>query len=90
VQGSCAQIFKIALIKIDQILDPKIESILLPVHDEFQIELRKSSSRDERNFVVFIISAMINIPQLDDRGLKLRVDVSKTTTNWAKKEKLEV
>jgi len=90
VQGSCAQIFKIALIELDKRLDPEVESVLLPVHDEFQIEAHTYGRNDERVFIDEVLEAMADVPQLEEKGLRLRVDVSKSTTNWAEKEKLEI
>lgn len=93
IQGACAQIFKIALIAIDEYLDKGYEHILLPVHDEFQIEVKKANywrKREERYFMTSIIDRMVNITELIDRDLILRVDVSKSTTNWAEKQKLEI
>jgi len=91
VQGSCAQIFKIALIALNGMLSEAVAyNLLLPVHDEFQIESKKRDKSFEKTFIYNVRRAMIHIPQLLDRDLRLRVDVSKTTTNWAKKKKLEV
>jgi DNA polymerase-1 len=88
VQGACAQIFKIALICLDEYLDRSFANIILPVHDEFQIEKREQTGF-QRTFCSHVIQRMVEIEELIDRDLKLRVDVSKTTTSWAEKKKLE-
>lgn len=97
VQGGCAQIFKIGLLETDKLLNDSgydFESnILLPVHDELIIESRVADGSvrtyDEKFFAGTVILAMTDMPQLREQELELRVDVSKTTTNWAEKEKLE-
>jgi len=94
VNACCAQIFKIALINISRYMTAEADGsfdethLLLPVHDEFQIETRMKGC--ERMFAEGIIGEMVNISELDNRGLKLRVDVSKSTTNWAEKKKLDI
>ena len=90
VQGGCAQSFKIGLLNVDQHLNyahRESAHILLPVYDEIQIEADMAGLR-EGPFCRHIIEGMTDIPQLVSRGLRLRVDVKKSTTNWA--EKVEV
>jgi len=89
VQGSCASIFKIALVNIDEVLDREDEHILLPVHDEFQIEGHPYSRQDERLFIDSVVGCMIGVPEVVDKDLTLKVDVSKSTTNWAEKERVK-
>lgn len=91
VQGGCAQIFKIALIQLDAFLNSKSCRIILPVHDEFQVESRIwKYMGTELSFIHRVIAHMTCIEQLEERGLKLQVDVSKTSTNWAEKKKIEL
>jgi DNA polymerase-1 len=87
VQGGCAQAFKIALLNIKQngILSD-MTRIILPVHDEVQIKRHKSPSQLDTSFVVLIRSCMEDIPQFLSRGLRLRVDVAYSDTNWAEKK----
>jgi DNA polymerase-1 len=92
VQGGCAQAFKIGLLNVDSFLssvDPQ-SKIILPVYDEIQIESITWRPKPERGFCRAITEQMTDIPQLLDRGLRLRVDVEKTVTNWAEKEKVEI
>jgi len=94
VQGSCAQIFKIALLQVYESLDHKVEHILLTVYDEIQIETKifpKKSivANNEAVLIEDVVDSMTNIPQLLERDFRLRVDVSKTTTNWAEKKKVK-
>jgi len=92
VQGSCAQTFKVALINIDKFLTnyPVETYILLPIHDEFMIESRiwRQKTR-EKQFIKKISNLMVDIEQLDDYDFKLRVDVAKSKTSWAEKERIK-
>jgi len=90
IQGDCAQIFKIALIQIEESLNRKVEHIILPLHDEFQIETKTYDLKDEKVFCNTVTEQMINIQSLIEKDFYLRVDVSRTLTNWAEKEKLNV
>ena len=89
VQGGCAQAFKIGLLNVDALLVSR-QHIILPVYDELQIETPIYSKAVEAKWCDNIVSAMINVPQLLDRGLRLRVDVEKSETNWAEKKKLKL
>ena len=59
------------------------------MYDEIQIEVDMSELREE-SFCRHIIEGMTDIPQLLDRGLRLRVDVKKTETNWAEKVEVKI
>lgn len=88
IQGGCAQAFKIGLLNVQELLIKQV-NILLPVYDEIQLERPTfPKAKYEKYWCHCIIEAMIDIPQLLDRGLRLRVDVEKSTTNWAEKEKV--
>ena len=91
IQGGCAQILKISMLQVvEQIRTRKHfhEGLVLPIHDELIFERRNDAYYPEEVFIQVVRKAMEEIPQLMDLGLKLRVDVSKTTTNWAEKEKV--
>jgi len=93
VQGGCAQAFKIGLLNTSEAIWEGHEAahehkILLPVYDEIQIEIPKEDDYTERVFCEIVVDRMTDIPQLLDRGLRLRVDVKKSVSNWA--EKVEV
>lgn len=87
VQGMCAQIFKTALCQTADCLQQD-EHIILPVHDELQIE-RAMDLSHECQFVSRVKNAFENIGELTDRGLRLKVDVKVTKTNWAEKQPVE-
>lgn len=92
VQGGCAQAFKIGLIQTHSFLNTLKwpAYIVLPVHDEIQIESKIMPRDNERYFCRHVVEQMTKIPQLLDRGLRLRVDVKKSTTNWAEKVAVNV
>jgi len=92
IQGGCAQILKIAILQILDLMGTAAcfgVKIVLPIHDELIFERRNANPVHEDVFITAVKKAMENIPDLLKLGLKLRVDVSKTTTNWANKEKIE-
>lgn len=94
VQGSCAQILKIATIGIQDYYNSikyrVIPHILLFEHDEIIDEKPNilQNMFDEMNYAV--CEKMTKIKQLVDRGLILQVNVSNTITSWAEKKELEV
>ena len=95
VQGTCAQIFKQALINVNAQSQSNIydifddTNIILPVHDEIQIEARLKPCHEEE-FVRRTCICMTDIEQVTSRGLTLKVDACKSTTNWAEKEKIKL
>jgi DNA polymerase-1 len=91
IAGTCAQAFKVGLLNLVKNVEFSVDkqSILLLIHDECQIE-RKKALRGERAFVNDVTDQMTDIPQFLERGLRLRVDVAKSVTNWAEKQPLEI
>ena len=93
VQGGCAQILKIGMLQIKDTMkkfDGMSAVHVLPIHDELIFERRNDAKVSEADFVHLIQVSMEKIPQLMKLGLKMRVDVSRTTTNWAEKEKVKL
>uniref|UniRef100_A0A6M3J2K5 DNA-directed DNA polymerase n=1 Tax=viral metagenome TaxID=1070528 RepID=A0A6M3J2K5_9ZZZZ len=91
VQGGCAQAFKMGLLQVDKYVEKhNVGKLLLPIYDECQLETPKLSKADESQLCRNVIKCMSDIPQLVNRGLKLRIDVEKTETSWACKEKIEI
>lgn len=90
VQGGAAQAFKAGLLQVDDIYENKYPDvkIVLPVYDE--IILEREIKKDEKQFCLDTIQAMGEIPQLMELGLKFRIDVSRSTTDWSHKERLEL
>jgi len=52
--------------------------------------LERKKWKSEKQFCRSIIKAMSEVAELMRIGLKFRVDIAKTVTNWAKKETLEI
>ena len=88
VQGSCAQVLKIALIQVNQYIVKSSDkaNILFPSHDELILERPSAEQETERCFINSIVHSMNNIKQLTDRGLKMRVDVERSRKSWEDKE----
>lgn len=89
VQGGCAQAFKQGLLQVDELYERKYRDakIILPVYDELQIE--RKIKKDEKRFCQETIECMSVIPELMDIGLKFRVGVKRTVTNWAEKKEIK-
>ena len=92
VQGGCASTFKVGLLAVVDMLKECHcpANILLPVHDEIIIEQKKYQGYPERQFCQDVVHCMTEIPVLLDRGLRLRVDVKKSTTSWAEKVPVKI
>ena len=89
-QGGCAKAFKDGLLAIDRYYEEEVPDahILLPVYDEAQCE--RPVDGYEREFCVKTKECIWNILQLLDLGLKLQVDVKRTTSSWADKKEIEL
>ncbi len=94
VQGSCAQILKIALIQVRQYIRETLERnrtrIIMPIHDELILERLFKYLETEMLFMRNVVHAMQNIKQLTDRGIKMTIEVERTKTNWESKQELEL
>ena len=88
VQGGCAQAYKAGLLQVDELLESKYKDakIILPVYDEIQQE--RTIQDDEQEYCESIAKALGEIPLLMKLGLKFRVDIERTITNWAEKQPL--
>ncbi len=91
VQGSCAQILKIAILAIKQdILSRRRYErarLVMPIHDELIFELRRKWMRETK--VKFLLEAkdrMENVRQLTDRGIILKVGVKSSRGSWEDKK----
>jgi len=98
IQGSCAQIFKTAMLQVDAFLlafDKKHgtnSNMLLPVYDEVQMEsdCLFKAPQAEMEMINGVMKSMIDIPQMMKRGFALRVDPCYTDLNWANKVKIKL
>jgi len=90
VQGGCAQAFKQGLLQVDELYERKYKDakIILPVYDELMVE--REIKMDEKMFCRETMRCMSNVTELMDVGLKFRVDIARTTINWAEKESLKI
>jgi DNA polymerase I-like protein with 3'-5' exonuclease and polymerase domains len=90
VQGGCAQILKVGYLQVLALFKEfpcyYKAKLVLPIHDELIFERRTDAPElSEQMFVEAVKIKMECIPQLLELGLRLRVDVKKSTTNWAEK-----
>jgi DNA polymerase-1 len=98
VQGSCAQILKIALIKLDKYIKAsatyglnKRIRLLAPIHDELISEMPKCMPLTEQiRFLKTQRNCMEKIPQLMDKGIRLSVDFKYSDTSWENKRELDI
>lgn len=92
VQGGCAQLLKIASLQVEEYQEDQPTSdgihVLLPLHDEFVLERRQSTRVRERDFISSVRECMEIVPVLTQHGIRLRVDVARTKTNWTAKKEL--
>jgi len=88
VQGGCGQAFKEGFNAVDRWLgETGAGAILLPVHDESIIESDREPHTTEADEMLAELSTrMEEIPQLMNKGRRLRVDVKYTETTWADKQ----
>lgn len=93
-QGGCAQAFKIACEQIDDYIESepteRRTSMLWPMHDELIMERRRRLIRSEKDFVHNVLKCMSDIPQFIERGLRLRIGVAKSVTNWEAKKDIVI
>lgn len=80
IQGTCADIFKIAVVRVHELLKGTKSYMVNFVHDEIQIYLHK----DEFHLLNDIKKAMEDF----NFAVPIVADVAWTTTNWADKREL--
>ena len=81
IQGSAADIIRLAMIKIDKILDKKQKiKMLLQIHDELIFECPK---KDENNVKKMIKDAMVSISSSEHHMFSIPLEVSiNSGNNW--------
>jgi len=94
VQGGCAQILKIVMIKIDKYLRSRKEvdklnpDLVLPIHDELIIQVPKKVKQLHR-LIWDIQEIMENIPQLQRRGIRrLPTEAAISGGSWEEKHSI--
>lgn len=80
VQGSCADIFKIAVVRVHELLQDKKSYMVNFVHDEIQVYLHKSE--------FYLLNDLKRVMEDFHFIVPLVVDFAWSTTNWAAKRKL--
>lgn len=76
VQGSAADIIKMAMIEVDRFLQQENAYLLLQVHDELLIEASKKSVKETANQVKYIMEKIVSL------RVPLKVDIG-LGSNWA-------
>ena len=81
IQGSAADIIRLAMIKIDNILEEKkIAKMLLQIHDELIFECQK---KDENNVKKLIQNAMVSVSSSDYHKFSIPLEVGVNSgNNW--------
>lgn len=100
VQGSCAQILKIALINLHKFMKHPSWSnyslrpnLLVPVHDEIIIEIPTKALAYQKSckFIAKNLhNTMEDIPELYPFGVRLKIDIKISNTSWEDKVKWNV
>ena len=88
IQGSAAQILKIAQVRVDRYLHEKLHDkarMLLPVHDEIILEYPRSLFPQREEILHEIDELMIHF---DEITVKLTVETEMSTLTWDKGEEL--
>jgi DNA polymerase-1 len=81
IQGSAADIIRLAMIKIDKILaENKIAKMLLQIHDELIFECQK---KDESQVKKIVKEAMTSVSSSDHHMFSIPLEVSiNSGNNW--------
>jgi DNA polymerase-1 len=79
IQGTACNVFKIALLKLKDLLKDKKSNVIQLIHDEIVFEIHET----ELNLLPKIKAIMEDVPEI---GVPLDVDVQYTETNWAEKQ----
>ncbi len=74
IQGTAADIIKMAMVKVDEFLKDKKSKMILQVHDELVLDVHESEVEEIEKEVVSIMENIVDWP------IDLKVDVSKGTT----------
>lgn len=82
IQGTAADVFKIAVVRVADLLKDKKSRIVNFVHDEIQIYLHKSE--------MYLLPKIKELMEDFDFSVPLLADIEWSTTNWAAKKELKV
>jgi DNA polymerase I-like protein with 3'-5' exonuclease and polymerase domains len=80
IQGTCADLFKIALVRVAQLLEQSRSRIVMPIHDEIVIYMHKQ----DINLLPDIVREMEDF----DFRVPITTSLAYSTTNWNEKQEL--
>jgi DNA polymerase I-like protein with 3'-5' exonuclease and polymerase domains len=82
IQGSCADLFKVAMVRAADVLKGTRSRVVMPIHDELVFYLH----RKDMSYLKEIKRQMEDF----DFAVPMIVDVSFSATNWAEKKKVKL
>ena len=82
IQGTCADLFKISLIKVNNILKPTKSRVVMPIHDEIVMYLH-------RNDILLLPKIKAEMEDFDFK-VPIVADICWTDTNWSAKKELKL
>jgi len=83
IQGTAADIIKLAMIKLSENLDKTKVQMILQVHDELLFEVDKDMAKESASKIAEIMTDVYKL-----QGVDLKVDL-KIGPNWSNLEKIE-
>ena len=98
VQGGCAQVLKIALIKVERYLTEEAPTwqgkrahVLMLLHDELILEMPKRMPTVMKNVILLELKERMEyIRHLIKVGIRMKIDIKKSTKSWEDKEEYNV
>jgi DNA polymerase-1 len=87
IQGSAADIMKLAMINFSDILSEYNAKLLLQVHDEFVFEI-EAKNKDDKNLAEFVSKVYDEMCNAYDIGVKYKVEVG-VGTKWGSLNKID-
>jgi DNA polymerase-1 len=82
IQGTCADLFKVAMVRAHELLRGKKSRLVKPIHDEIVFYMHRS----ELSYLKGIIEKMEDF----DFRVPMTTDLSYSATNWAEKKPLKL
>ncbi len=81
IQGGCADVMRRTMVRVHELLEPTLSSILLQVHDELVIEIANGEE-----FLVKEIKEIFEDNGDIFKGVELKAGVEWSRTNWSEKK----
>lgn len=82
IQGTAADLFKIALVRVHDLLKDKKTRLVMPIHDEIVLYFHRSE--------MFLLPQIKHEMEDFDFSVPIIADVAYSTTSWADKKELKV